>query len=115
MILTIDGRDFSKILIDNDLELVQNQYISERRTLTTKLITQKLIATNKNNQVFNLSYITGEDLDFLLERNGNHLFCSLINAGSHNFSGTYSLRLPDGISKSYNNTNRINGIRLNKV
>lgn len=114
MTLTIDGQEFTNVLISNGEELINNQYINRFRTLNGSLITQIIGEVNKVTEILELSFITKAQYDFLRERNGTDIPCSLSGASGHDFSGTYNLELPDNLSKSYNETRKFN-ITLHKI
>lgn len=113
MTLTIDGQVI-KHPISNDVELIQNQYISRSRNLTAGHISRRLAITDKKTEIISLQTVSQTDFDFLIARNGTDLTCSLTGVGDHNFSGTYNLELPDNIAKSYNETQNLT-ITLHKT
>lgn len=106
MTLTIDGQ-IIKHPISNDIELIQNQYISRARNLTAGHISRRLAITDKKTEIINLQAVTQTDFNFLIARNGTDLTCSLAGVGLHNFSGTYNLELPSNVAKSYNATQNL--------
>ena len=113
MTLTIDGQVI-KHPISNDVELVQNQYISRARNLTGGHISRRLAITDKKTETISLQTVSQTDFDFLIARNGTDLACSLAGVGDHNFSGTYNLELPNNVQKSYNETQNFT-ITLHRV
>jgi len=111
MTLTIDGRAI-KTLISNSQEEVQNEFINRQRNLNGSHITQKLIDVNFRDEFLNLQAVSSADLDFLRERNGEAVGCSLTGIGEHNFLNVYNLELNTNTQKSFNDTQNISiGLR----
>jgi hypothetical protein len=100
MPLIINGNTISTV-VKNKQRAVQNEYIIRNRNLNATLLTQKVINTDKIDEIIELEKVSYADLTILRNLQGTNVTCSLTGFGSHNFSGTYNLEIEAETEKSF--------------